>query len=173
MKKIITLSTWKMFLILTFSFSLLIINGIGDFNTSKLDNLAIAAIIRIIGIAVYFLWLLVLGLKLNSSSKTYYKFRNSTYILSVLICTLGYVNLNLSFIFKSYNQDLFGISFLLSLFTLLALIYTFYSLSKSVKSAQLQRDVKFVECVPEALLLFIFPIGIWILQPKIISYLRD
>ena len=162
-----------MFLILTISLFLLILNSITDFKTSKLDNLAISVIIRIIGITIYFFWLLVLGLKLNRSSKTYFKFKNSTYILSVSICTLGYLNINLSLLFKDSYPDLLAINFILPLFTLLGLVYLFYSLSKSVKSAQLQRDVKFGECIAEVFLLFIIPIGIWILQPKLSSYLRD
>ena len=39
--------------------------------------------------------------------------------------------------------------------------------SKALKSAMLKKEVKFTEYIPELIQFIFFPIGIWILQPKI------
>ncbi len=55
-------------------------------------------------------------------------------------------------------------------FHLLAMFSTFHSLyivAKTFKTAELQREVHFSDFVGEFFLLWFFPIGIWLIQPKI------
>ena len=48
-----------------------------------------------------------------------------------------------------------------------SIIYIFYSVPKLIKSTELKRNVMFKECILETFLLLMFPIGIWIIQPRI------
>ena len=55
----------------------------------------------------------------------------------------------------------------LHLFSMFCILYTFYFIAKTIKTAELQRDVVFNDFIAEFFLLWFYPIGIWILQPKI------
>lgn len=69
-----------------------------------------------------------------------------------------------------------GIFFLMIPLHLLAVFcqcYTFYALAKSIKTIELNRKVTFSDYLGEFLLLWFFPVGIWILQPKINAILNN
>jgi hypothetical protein len=61
----------------------------------------------------------------------------------------------------------------LQLFDIFCIVYMLYFTSKTLKSIILQKDVTFSEYVEEFMLLMFYPIGIWILQPKINQLFRD
>jgi hypothetical protein len=46
-------------------------------------------------------------------------------------------------------------------------LYSFYFVAKTFKTVELQREVAFSDFVGEFFLLLLFPIGVWIIQPKI------
>ncbi len=53
------------------------------------------------------------------------------------------------------------------------MIYLLYFAAKSVKTAQLKKKVKFGEFVGEFFLLWIYPIGVWIIQPEVNKVVDD
>ncbi|WP_336518288.1 hypothetical protein [Pollutibacter soli] len=53
------------------------------------------------------------------------------------------------------------------LFSMFCILYTLYFVAKSFKTAELQRQTTFSEFVGEFFMVWFYPIGIWILQPKI------
>lgn len=53
------------------------------------------------------------------------------------------------------------------LFTVFCTFYIFFFCAKTIKTAQLQREVTFGDFVGEFFLIWFFPIGVWILQPEI------
>jgi len=55
----------------------------------------------------------------------------------------------------------------LHLFSLFAIFYSLYFAAKTVKSVELQREVIFSDFIAEFFLIWFFPIGVWILQPKL------
>jgi hypothetical protein len=52
-------------------------------------------------------------------------------------------------------------------FTIWGLIYIFSRIPKSLNSIENKRIVKSSEYLKDSLLLFIFPIGVWFIQPRI------
>lgn len=58
---------------------------------------------------------------------------------------------------------IFGCHFL----SIFALFYLIYQLSYSLRCVELQRKPKFEEYLPEFVLFWVFPIGLWFLQPRI------
>lgn len=56
---------------------------------------------------------------------------------------------------------------LVFLFIAFCQFYQYWFIAKTIKSAELQRDVKFSEFVGEFFLVWFYPIGVWILQPNI------
>lgn len=57
--------------------------------------------------------------------------------------------------------------FIFHIFSMFCIFYTFYFTAKTIKTAELQRDVNFSEFAGEFFMIWFYPIGIWILQPKI------
>jgi len=53
------------------------------------------------------------------------------------------------------------------LFSMFCLFYCIYFVSKTLKTVELQKEVTFADFALEFFLVWFFPIGVWILQPKI------
>jgi hypothetical protein len=89
------------------------------------------------------------------------------FVVTIIFCVFGYSNINLQAIFSDYYIVPNFVSMLSTPLTLLGLIYVFYNLSISLKSLESNRKVVFNDCVLDMILLFAFPIGIWIIQPRL------
>lgn len=57
----------------------------------------------------------------------------------------------------------------LHLFSMFCIFHTLYFVAKTYKTVELQRETTFSDFVGEFLMLWFYPIGIWIIQPKINS----
>lgn len=53
------------------------------------------------------------------------------------------------------------------LFSMFCIFYSLYFVSKTIKTVELQREVIFGDFIGEFFMLWFYPIGIWIVQPKI------
>ena len=65
------------------------------------------------------------------------------------------------------NPGLFLLIIPFHLFAMFCMFYSMYFVSKTVKTAELQRKVKGDDYIGEFFMLWFFPVGIWILQPRI------
>jgi hypothetical protein len=79
-------------------------------------------------------------------------------------------------------QDEPPIGFILSLvaifmplhfFSMFCIFYSLYFVAKIVKTVELQREVSFSDFVGEFFLLCFYPIGVWIVQPKINAMIHN
>jgi len=61
----------------------------------------------------------------------------------------------------------FLIIFPLHIFSMFCIFYCLYFVAKTLKTVELQRETSFSDFVGEFFLAWFFPIGVWILQPKI------
>ena len=55
----------------------------------------------------------------------------------------------------------------LHILSIFGFLYSFYFVAKTCKTAELQKEVKFSDFAGDFLLLLFFPIGVWVMQPKI------
>lgn len=64
---------------------------------------------------------------------------------------------------------LFGFLFFLffSFFVIFCTFYQYWFIAKTIRTVELQRDVTFGEFVGEFFLVWFYPIGVWILQPRV------
>ncbi|MBB3188525.1 hypothetical protein [Microbacter margulisiae] len=60
-----------------------------------------------------------------------------------------------------------SIIFLLHLFSMFGILYCFYFIAKALKSTELQKPVRFSDFTGEFFLIWFFPVGIWVIQPRI------
>lgn len=65
------------------------------------------------------------------------------------------------------NPTAFALIIPIHLFSMFCIFYCMYFIAKEFKSIELQKPVTFSDFVGEFFLLWFFPIGIWILQPRI------
>ena len=65
------------------------------------------------------------------------------------------------------NSSLFLLIFPIHLFSMFCIFYCLYFVAKVFKTTELQRKVTFSDFAGEFFMIWFFPIGIWIIQPKI------
>lgn len=68
---------------------------------------------------------------------------------------------------------IFLLVFLLHFYSMFCMIFIMYFTAKTIKSIELQREAHFSDYVLEFFLVWFLPVGIWILQPKINSFLSE
>jgi len=60
-----------------------------------------------------------------------------------------------------------AIFMLILIFVMYCLLYPSYFIAETFKTCELQREVKFHEFIGAFFLFLLYPIGIWIIQPKV------
>ncbi|WP_339758417.1 hypothetical protein [Algoriphagus aquimarinus] len=69
------------------------------------------------------------------------------------------------------NNDQAGFAFAiivpLHLFSMFCIFYSLYFVAKTFKTVELQREVSFADFAGEFFMIWFYPIGIWMVQPKI------
>jgi len=167
MKNLFRLKHWQLFIILTCMIFVSIFVANSGLKIGNFDSIQLSIFVRLIGVIILFLWYLFLGLSLNNMTHNPHKFKSGLFILAIIFCAFGYSNMNLQVIFSGNYIIPNFVSMLLTPLTLLGLIYVFYNLPISLKSLETNRKVTFSECIVDLILLFVFPIGIWIVQPRL------
>lgn len=166
MNRVMKMKNWQLFIILSVSLIVSVVIGYVEINIGNLEYIKSATVFREIGMIIYLSWLLVLGLSLNSVKSNPHKFRSGLFVFFGITSILGYTDLNLDALMDDRNSIPEIISMLLTLLTFIGIIYIFYNVPKSLKSIEVGEQVKFKDCIVELILLIIFPIGVWILQPR-------
>jgi hypothetical protein len=64
-------------------------------------------------------------------------------------------------------ESMMGIIFPLHLFSMFCMFYSLYFVAKTFKTVELQREVTFSDFAGEFFMIWFYPIGIWIIQPKV------
>lgn len=57
--------------------------------------------------------------------------------------------------------------FILHFFSIFCILHTIYFAAKTIRSAELQTNARFSDFVGDFFLIWIFPVGIWFIQPRI------
>lgn len=66
-----------------------------------------------------------------------------------------------------FSPLIFAVIVPLHLFSMFCIFYTLYFVAKTFKTVQLQREVTFSDFGGEFFMIWFYPVGIWIMQPKI------
>jgi len=64
-------------------------------------------------------------------------------------------------------NNFFPLVFSLQVFYMICILYCFNFIARSLKAIELQRPVSSIDAAADFFLLWFFPIGIWIIQPRI------
>ena len=175
---------WQVFMI-TFGLPFLIqiilmpMSIVGD-EPDPMMIMKVFPIIMILFVGGFLGWFWSIGVGLQSKIPTDVKMKVSKF-KTFLIIPLVYMILIMGFMVYSSGGTLesgqvpsggmiagmvAGIV-LLHLFSMFCMFYCLYFVAKTFKTVELQREVSFSDCVGEFFMIWFFPIGIWVVQPKI------
>jgi hypothetical protein len=164
---ILKLKHWQVFIVLMTFMVLYYLTADSKFGTDNFSSIELRTTFGVIGQIVFFTWVLLLGLSLNRIKENPHHFSKVLLIISVLCCILGYGDLQLRALSSDSSSINETISLILSPLTFLGIIYTFKNVSQSLKSIETGEKAKFKDYILDAILIFMFPIGIWFIQPRL------
>jgi hypothetical protein len=109
------------------------------------------------------------GIKMNVKKFKIFFFIPAIYF--IIICIFMAIMLSGHVLNSNPPGSAFAIGFMLifpiHLFAMFCIFYSLYFVAKTLKTVELQREVTFTDFTGEFFLAWFFPIGVWILQPRI------
>lgn len=71
------------------------------------------------------------------------------------------------------NPAIFAVIVPIHLFSMFCIFHTLYFVAKTFKTVELQREVSFSDFAGEFFMIWFYPIGVWIVQPKINKMIEE
>lgn len=173
MIKFLTLKNWQLFgllvglplIVQTILFAMAFSGNYGNVFPFVLPIIAVASM------GVFFGWFYALGTHLHKklpSTASMNVTRFKIFLFIPVICVLFSVALMPSLIPEGQTGlGIFALIIPLHLFSMFCIFYCLYFNAKALKTVEAQRPVTFGEYAGEFFLIWFFPIGIWIIQPRI------
>ena len=139
---------------------------------SRFDPLLIIAPIPIIlSVSMLYCWIYSVGISLLNKMNLPTKRQIMYFKVAVFIPTLYVIYLGCSMIRMMYNMSNISSIVSMTIIHLLAVVCTLYAvyvLAKALKSVETKVDsLKLYRFIGEVMLIYVFPIGIWFIQPRI------
>jgi len=172
MKEIIRLKHWQVFSVIAIGYIMSYGLPTTNFKIGSITSIEIAAIANIITLTLLFSYTLTIGLFLNNIKDNPYHFTNWILVIAILCCILGYSYLSLQRLKLDNELISFWIGFISTPLTFWGVYYAYYNVAKSLKSIELDREAKFSECIIDAITIFMLPIGVWFIQPRLNRVLK-
>jgi hypothetical protein len=153
-------------------------NGNPD-QTGMLNMMKIFPIIMFLYVGLFFGWFWSIGIGLQKYIPTditmkikkfkIFFFIPLTYIIFLLIIigTTFYGFLSGSNAVGGIVGKMLFVVIPMHLLSMFCIFYLLYFVSKTIKTTELKRDVTFSDFAGEFFMIWFFPIGIWIIQPRI------
>ena len=178
---------WQVFLVtcgLPYLFQLILMPTMMVGN-SFVSSLNLLLIITIVCAFILFGWLWSVAIGLQSKIPVEVKMnvrRFKTFLLFTVVY-LCVFSVYMSSLFNSIGlvhinnvETMFGMFWIilpLHLFCIFCMFYCLYFVAKTFKTVELQREAMFSDFAGEFFLFWFFPVGVWIVQPKINKMIQD
>jgi len=162
---------WQVFTI-TFALPIILMFILIDSHINQISDIDLVMIFYSILLYSWF-WSIYFGLQPKTPSRIKFKTNNFKifffiFLTYIIIFYLLFHNiLGFNSYAKLIKTNLVFILLPLHLFSIFCMFYIFYFTAKVFKTAELQRQVSFSDFSNDFYLFWVFPIGIWTLQPKI------
>ncbi len=155
------------------------------------DSLGFFPIIMFLGIASLYAWLysIAIGLQRYVPQDIHMKTNRFKIFFYVPLVYIGFIMIVFSYFISNFNPEsinpgmtppdltaifpFIGLIIPLHFFSIFCMIYVLYFAAKTLKTAELKREVTFSDYVGEFFLLWFYIVGIWIVQPKINRMLQS
>lgn len=180
MKQLLHLKHWQLFLLIV-GFPIVLesvfMGAMLGQNPSLL--IIIFPIIAVLVMGLFLGWFYTLGVNLHKKLPDTVQMNLNKFKL-FLVVPLVYMVFIFIFFFSAFSKttddgeiavglsnDLILLIFPLHLFCMFCIFYCLYFNAKALKAVEWQRPVTFSDFAGEFFLLWLFPFGVWILQPRI------
>lgn len=177
MTKFLTLKHWQLFGLLVgvpmiFQF---VIMGSVIASRNPTIMFAVFPVMMILFIGIFFGWFYALGTNLHKKlpetvTMNLTKFKIFLFIPVVYMLILSVFMFGMFSIISTGaepNPTFLVLIVPLHLFSMFCIFYCLYFIAKALKAVELQKPVKFSDYVGEFFLIWYFPVGIWIIQPRV------
>lgn len=136
-------------------------------------------ILTILYIVIFFGWFWAVGTKLNCKlpSTVTLNLKLFRILLAVAIIYMFGISIYMSMVAMGLIEsdsspifamnDITNVIFPIHIFSMYCMFYSSWFIAKTIKSIEFQRAVSFSDFAGVFYLLWLFPIGIWIIQPRI------
>ena len=172
MSILLRLKHWQLFLVtigIPFIINIILtISGTGSQNSPLI--LITFIIASIISVTIILAWLYALGTNLYQKLPDTVKMNLKRFkIILSLTALYGvfFVVLNKTLGHRVMNMNTAIYFMPVHLFFMLCIFYCWHFNAKALKAVELQRNVSFDDFASEFFLLLFYPVGIWIIQPRI------
>lgn len=146
-----------------------------------LNTLTLFPVIMIVYSGLFFgwIWSIAIGLQKRipvSVKMKVKKFKTFFFVPLIYILLISlFAGFSVSGLFVNGNASAsvivggiaITIVLILHLFSMFCIFYSLYFVSKTIKTAELQREVNFGDFIGEFFMLWFYPVGIWYIQSKI------
>lgn len=185
---------WQLFALM-FGFPLMfqiIIMGVtiakiesGRSSDSMLFSMQIFPVIMIIYMALFFgwFWSIAIGLQKKYPSGIKMKVKKFKIFFLIPLIYMTIISILIGLAFMGAESDMIsghraigsmvGVIVPFHFLSMFCMFYILYFVSKTIKTVELQREVSFSDFAGEFFLLWFYPIGIWIIQPRINKIIRE
>lgn len=148
-----------------------------DFMNNYFNYFIVIMILYLFGLMGWF-WSIAIGLqsklpyhvKMRVNLFKFFFFVPVTYI-SLILIGMKYLSYNAQDFFEGVNPNILGVIFVviipLHLFSMFCMFYMIFFAAKTVKSVELQKEAEIGDYIVDMLLLWFYPVGVWIIQPRI------
>lgn len=148
-----------------------------DFMNNYFNYFIVIMILYLFGLMGWF-WSMAIGLqsklpyhvKMRVNLFKFFFFVPVTYI-SLILIGMKYLSYNAQDFFEAVNPNILGVIFVviipLHLFSMFCMFYMIFFAAKTVKSVELQKEAEIGDYIVDMLLLWFYPVGVWIIQPRI------
>jgi hypothetical protein len=177
MTKLLTLKHWQIFgllmaLPIVFQF-IAIISMFSRNEPTAMFNFF--PLIMILFVGLYFSWFYALGTNLHKKLPATVKMNLNKFKIFLLIPVVYmlFISVFMVGMFSNIstgvqpNPAIFAVIVPLHLFSMFCIFYCLYFNAKALKTVEWQRSVTFSDFAGEFFLIWFFPFGIWIIQPRI------
>lgn len=134
-------------------------------------------IMMILFMATFFGWFWSIAIGLQKVIPDDLKLKVSRFKI-FMVTPIVYMLFFLSFFISPFvpggiNPIAFSVIIPLHLFSMFCIFYCMYFVAKTFKTAELLRKVSFGDFAGEFFMIWFFPIGIWVIQPKVNKMIKD
>ncbi|MEZ4804725.1 MAG: hypothetical protein R2852_04375 [Bacteroidia bacterium] len=141
------------------------------------NYLQIFTLMMILFMAVFLGWFWSVAIGLQRLIPSNLKLNVNKFKVFLLIPAV-YILLFLAYFMTAFTagNPVLGMFFIiipLHLFSMFCLFYCLYFVAKTIKIAELKRQVSFGDFAGEFFLIWFYPVGIWIVQPKINAMMKE
>jgi len=129
---------------------------------------------------IYFGWFWAVGVGLQSKVPDHVKMKINRFKILFFIPVVYIIFISIfvamsieGFIENALESDVEQIGQLMTiivpihLFAMFCIFHSLYFVAKTIKTVELQREASFSDFISEFFLIWFYPVGVWIVQPKI------